>query len=153
MTTEWDKLQEMIKEQMRQVYSETFIEHAMDPKNMGDMENADSHVSVLGPCSDRMTLWLKIKDNRITQATFLTNGCSATIACGSMATELAKGKTLGEALAISAEVIITKLGGLPEDHIHCAGLASLTLEKAIIEYTNLQKEPWKKAYRKDAQRE
>ena len=148
MTTSWDKFQEMIKEQMRQVYSETFIEHAMDPKNIGDMENADSYVSVLGPCSDRMELWLKIKDNRIEQASFLTDGCSATIACGSLVTELAKGKTLGEALAISAEVIVKNLGRLPEDHIHCAGLASLTLKKAIIEYMNLQKEPWKKAYHK-----
>ena len=138
MTTGWDKFQEMIKEQMRQVYSETFIEHAMDPKNMGDMESADTHVSVVGPCSDRMAIWLKIKDNRITQATFSTNGCSATIACGSMVTELASGKTLGEALAISADVIAKSLGGLPDDHVHCAGLASLSLKKAIIEYINLQ---------------
>ena len=64
-----------------------------------------------------------------------------------MATEMGKGKTLGEALAINAEVIVRSLGGLPDDHIHCAGLASLTLKKAIIEYVNLQKEPWKKAYR------
>jgi nitrogen fixation NifU-like protein len=141
MTTGWEKFQEMIKEQMRQVYSETFIEHATDPKNMGDMESADSHVSVLGPCSDRMTIWLKIKHNRIAQATFLTNGCSATIACGSMVTELAKGKTLGEALAINADIIAKSLGGLPDEHAHCAGLASLSLKKAIIEYMELQKEP------------
>jgi nitrogen fixation NifU-like protein len=77
----------------------------------------------------------------------LTAGCGATIACGSIAAELTRDKTLGEALAISAEVITRSLGGLPENHIHRAGLASLTLKKTIIEYMNLQKEPWKRAYR------
>lgn len=147
MTTGWDKFQELVKEQMRKVYAESFIEHSMDPKNVGDMENADSYVSVLGSCGDTMELWLKVTDNRITQATFLTDGCSATIACGSMLTELAMNKTLGEALAISAKVLIDNLGGLPEDHVHCAGLASLTLKRAVLEYMNLKKEPWKKAYR------
>ena len=139
MTSGWDKFQELIKEQMRKVYSETFIEHSMDPKNIGDMEDADSYVSVLGSCSDRMSLWLKIKDNRIIQASFLTDGCSATIACGSLITELARGKTLGEALAITPKVIIKQLGGLPPEHVHCAGLASLSLKKAILEYIESQK--------------
>jgi nitrogen fixation protein NifU and related proteins len=147
MTSGWDKFQELVKEQMRRVYAEPFIEHSMDPKNVGDMEDADSYVSVLGSCGDRMELYLKVRDDRITEATFYTDGCSATIACGSMLTELAKNKTLGEALAISAKVLIENLGGLPEDHVHCAGLASLTLKRAVMEYMNLRKEPWKKAYR------
>jgi len=146
MNTGWDKFQEMIKDQMRQVYSETVIEHAMDPKNVGDMENPDVYVNVLGSCGDSMELWLKIKDDVIIDASFLTDGCSATIACGSMMTELTKNKTLGEALAISARVLIQKLGGLPPDHTHCAGLASLTLKRAIMEYMKISREPWKKAY-------
>jgi len=139
MTTKWEIFQERIKAKMREVYPEAYIEHAMNPKNTGEMENADSHVSVLGKCGDRISLWLKIKNNRIIQASFLTDGCSATMACGSMATELVKGKTPDEALAINAEVISKSLGGLPEDHTHCAELASLTLKKAIAEYMNLQK--------------
>jgi nitrogen fixation NifU-like protein len=83
----------------------------------------------------------------VQDATFWTDGCGATIVRGSIATELAKGKTLGEALAISAEVIVRNLGGLPEDHNHCARLASLTLKKALIEYVNLQRELWKRGYR------
>ncbi|OGO05195.1 MAG: hypothetical protein A2Y91_00700 [Chloroflexi bacterium RBG_13_54_8] len=120
----------------------------MNPRNAGSIPDADAHASVLGPCGDNMEIWLKVRDGQVTEATFWTDGCGATIACGSMATELAKGKTLGEALAINAEVIAVKLGGLPDEHIHCAGLASLTLKKAIIEYMNLQREPWKKAYGK-----
>ena len=147
MTMGWDNFQELMKEKMRSVYSETFIEHSLNPKNVGDIEDADSYVSVLGACGDRMELYLEVKDNRITDATFYTDGCSATIACGSLLTEMAKNKTLGEALAISARILIDNLGGLPEDHVHCAGLASLTLKKAVMEYMNIQKEPGKKAYR------
>ena len=146
MSNGWDRFQELIKEQMRRVYSEKFIEHSMDPKNLGFLEKADTYVSVLGSCGDNMELWLKVDGEIITEATFMTDGCSATIACGSMLTELAKNRTLGEALTISAKKLIVELGGLPEDHVHCAGLASLTLKKAIIEYTKLKKEPWKKPY-------
>jgi len=128
------------------VFSEIVIDYATNPRNVGCMPDADAHASVLGPCGDNMEIWLKVRDGEVVNAAFWTDGCSATIACGSMATELAKGKTLGEALAINAEVIAVKLGGLPDEHIHCAGLASLTLKKAIIEYMNLQREPWKRAY-------
>ena len=130
------------------VFSELVIDHANNPRNVGSMDDADAYASVLGPCGDNMEMWLKARDGRVKDVTFRTDGCGATIACGSMATELAKGKTLGEALAISAEFIARRLGGLPDDHVHCAGLASLTLRKTIIEYMNLQKEPWKNVYRK-----
>ena len=70
MTTGWDNFQELIKEQMRKVYAEPFIEHCMDPKNIGRIDNADSYVSVLGSCGDRMELWLKITDDLITEASF-----------------------------------------------------------------------------------
>jgi nitrogen fixation protein NifU and related proteins len=147
MTSGWDKFQDKVKEQMRKVYAEPFIEHSMEPKNVGNMEDPDSYVSVLGSCGDSMDIWLRIDKNTITDATFVTNGCSATIACGSILTELAKNKTLGEALGINAKMFIDELGGLPEDHTHCAGLASLALKRAVIEYLNLMKEPWKKYYR------
>jgi len=136
------------QEESGNVFSKTVIDHVTNPRNAGSMDSADAYASVLGPCGDNMEMWLKARDGRVKDVAFWTDGCGATIACGSMATELAKGKTLGEALAISAEVIARNLGGLPDDHAHCAGLASLTLKKAIIEYMNLQKEPWKKAYRR-----
>ena len=129
-------------------YSKIFIDHATDPRNAGDIRDADAYASVLGVCGDNMEMWLKGEDDRVKEITFWTDGCEATIACGSMATELSRGKTLGEGLAISAEIVSESLGGLPEDHIHCAGLASLTLKKVIIEYMNLQREPWKKAYKR-----
>ena len=131
------------------LFSATVVDHATNPRNAGSMDDADAYASVLGPCGDNMKMWLKARDGRAKDVTFWTDGCGATIACGNIATELARSKTLGEALAISAEVIAMNLGGLPNDHAHCAGLASLTLKKTIIEYMNLQKEPWKRTYRKD----
>ena len=147
MTIGWDKFEELIKEQMRKVYSEAFIDHAMNPRNVGEIEPADIYVSVLGSCGDKMELWLKVNNEVITEASFMTDGCSATIACGSILTELAKNKTLGSALTLSAKVIIGELGGLPEDHVHCAGLASLTIKRAVLEYLSIKKEPWKKRYK------
>ena len=136
------------QEESGDVFSVEVIDHATNPRNAGSMDDADAYASVLGPCGDNMEMWLKARDGIVKDVTFWTDGCGATIACGSMATELAKGKKLGEALAITADVIAMNLGGLPDDHAHCAGLASLTLKKAIIEYMNLQKEPWKRAYRR-----
>ena len=128
-------------------FSDILVDHSTHPRNAGDIPDADSYASELGACGDNMEMWLMVRADRIEKATFWTDGCGATIACGSIATELARDKTLGEALAISAEVIARSLGGLPENHAHCAGLASLTLKKTIIEYMNFQKEPWKRAYR------
>lgn len=136
------------QEESGNAFSEIVVDHATNPRNVGSIDDADAYASVLGSCGDNMRVWLKVRDDHIEKVTFLTDGCSGAIACGSMITQLAKSKTLGEALAISAEVIANNLGGLPDDHAHCAGLASLTLKKAIIEYLNLQKEPWKQAYRR-----
>lgn len=132
----------------RGAYSETFIDHADNPRNAGSMPDADAYASVLGACGDNMQMWLKVRNGKVHNATFWTDGCYSTIACGSAATELAKGKTLGEALAVSAEEIVKALGGLPDESVHCAGLASSSLKKALIEYMNLQREPWKKPYRR-----
>jgi nitrogen fixation NifU-like protein len=94
-----------------------------------------------------MEIWLKFKHRVLVDVTFLTDGCGTSIACGSMATELAKGKTIAEALAISPKVILENLGGLPDESAHCADLASSTLKKAVMEHIAYQKEPWKRAYR------
>ena len=129
-------------------FSAIVIDHAANPRNVGCMGYADTHASVLGSCGDSIEMWLKSRDGIVEEVKFWTDGCGPTIACGSIATELAKDKTIGEALAISAEVIAKSLGGLPDDHVHCAGLASLTLKKVLLEYLKLEKEPWKKAYNK-----
>lgn len=127
-------------------YSETFVDHADNPRNAGSMPDADAYASVLGACGDNMEMWIKIRNAKVHNATFWTDGCYSTIACGSAATELAKGKTLGEALAVSAGAIVKALDGLPDESVHCAALASSTLKKALIACLNLEREPWKRVY-------
>jgi nitrogen fixation NifU-like protein len=148
MTSAWEQFQELIKAQMQKVYSETVIDHAMNPRNLGDIEDADGFAKVTGPCGDTMEIWLRAKNGRLTDATFLTDGCATSLASGSMVTEMAKGTNITEALKISQQDVLRALGGLPEESQHCALLAADTLKEAIRNYRAMKKEMWKKAYRK-----
>lgn len=146
MSSSWEEFEELIKQEMRKIYSEAAIEHGMNPRNLGDMDDADGFGRVTGPCGDTMEIWLKVRAGTIAKANFLTDGCGTSIASGSMVTELAKGKRIAKALKISGEDVLSGLGGLPEESQHCAFLAANTLKAAIKDYLALQKEPWKKAY-------
>jgi nitrogen fixation NifU-like protein len=148
MTSGWEQFEELIKEQMRKIYSETVIDHAMNPRNLGDMEDADGFARVTGPCGDTMEIWLRAKNGNLIDATFLTDGCGTSVASGSMVTEMAKGKNVTEAQKISQQDVLTALDGLPEESQHCALLAADTLKEAIRNYQAMKKETWKKPYRK-----
>jgi len=148
MASEFDELQELIIADARKIYSETVIDHFMNPRNLGDMENADGFAKVTGSCGDTMEIWLKVKNGTIADATFMTDGCGASIASGSMVTEIAKGETITEAGKISQQDVLSALGGLPEESEHCALLAANTLKEAMRDYIAMKKEPWKRAYRK-----
>jgi len=147
MTTAWEKFEELMKAEMRKLYSETAIDHSMNPRNVGDIEDADGFAKVTGPCGDTMQIWLKVKDNTISEARFLTDGCGTTIAAGSMVTEMARGKKVAQVQKISQQDVLSALGGLPEESEHCALLAANTLKEAVKDYLDLKKEPWKRAYR------
>ncbi|MFC2036088.1 iron-sulfur cluster assembly scaffold protein [Chloroflexota bacterium] len=148
MATDLDKYQEMAKEEMGKFYSKTVIDHAMNPRNTGSAEAADGHASVTGPCGDTMDIWLKVKDDTITKATFVTDGCFTTTAAGSIVTNLAKGKSINQALRISQEDVLNALDGLPEENQHCALLAANTLKEAVKDYFWTKREPWKKVYKR-----
>jgi nitrogen fixation NifU-like protein len=148
MTDEFDELEKQIMEAMKKVYTETVIDHAMNPRNAGGIAHADGFGRITGPCGDTMEIWLRINSGTIVDAAFSTDGCSATVACGSMATETIKGKDVAQALAINQNDILKALGGLPEDNRHCALLAANTVKAAVQDYIAIRKEPWKKAYRK-----
>ena len=151
MISSWDKfeeLEELVKAEMRKVYSETVIDHSMNPRNVGNLEDADGFASVTGPCGDTMEIWLKVKNGTISDARFMTDGCGTTIASGSIVTELARNKSIGEAQRIGPRDVLDALGGLPEESHHCALLVANTLKAALRDYMVMQREPWKKAYRK-----
>jgi nitrogen fixation protein NifU and related proteins len=121
-------------------YSEKVMEHFRNPKNVGQIKNPDG-VGYVGNavCGDIMELYIKVKDNIITDAKFKTFGCGAAIATSSMVTELVKGKTVDEALEISNKAVAEALGGLPKVKMHCSVLAEEALRSAIEDYLKKHK--------------
>ena len=148
MADEFDELEKEIMEAMKKIYTETAIDHAMNPRNIGKIPNPDGFGSATSSCGETMEIQLKAKDSKITDVAFWTDGCSTTAACGSMATEIIKGQDVAQALAINQNDILEALGGLPETNHHCALLAANAVKAAIQDYITIRKEPWKKAYRK-----
>ena len=146
MSSEFDKFQERIMAGMREVYSEVVIDHMMNPRNMGSLADADGFGRVIGSCGDKMEIWLNVKNDAVAETSFITNGCGTSLASGSMVTELAKGKSIPEALKIDQQDVLDALEGLPEESVHCALLAANTLKEAIKDYIAIKKEPWKRAY-------
>lgn len=150
MTDNLDEFEELMLGEQRRNYSAKTIDHAMNPRNLGVMENADVYATITGSCGDTMEIWLKIDGSTILSSSFMTDGCGTSIASGSMVTELVIGKDIREAMAISQQDVLDALDGLPEESRHCALLASNTLKAALREYIDIKKEPWKKAYRRQS---
>lgn len=129
-------------------YSNTVMAHGVHPRNLGAIEGADGHARVTGLCRDTMEMWLTVRHDVITDISFITDGCITSLAAGSMTTELAKGKRIGEVFHINQRDILDALGGLPEGSEHCALLAATTLKATIRDLIALRNEPWKKFYRR-----
>ena len=122
------------------MYSEKVMEHFKRPQNMGEIPGADGVGTVGNPvCGDLMTMYIKVKENHIEDIKFKTYGCGAAIATSSMTTELAKGKTLDEAMSITRANVAASLGGLPPVKMHCSNLAADALHAAIDDYKQKQK--------------
>lgn len=122
------------------LYNQTVMEHFMNPRNMGDIKDADGVGEVgAAACGDIMKISLKIKDGKIEDARFKTFGCGSAIASSSMATELIKGRSIDEAMNFSNQEVVDALGGLPPVKIHCSVLAEEALKAALEDY--LKKHP------------
>lgn len=123
------------------MYTEKVMDHFKNPRNMGEIPDADGVGTVGNPvCGDMMTIYIKVKDNRIEDIKFKTFGCGAAVATSSMVTEIAKGKTLEEAMNITRASLADSLGGLPPVKMHCSNLAADALHAAIEDYRKRQKE-------------
>jgi nitrogen fixation NifU-like protein len=116
-------------------YTEKVVDHFQNPRNMGDLEDADG-VGVVGnpTCGDMMQIQIKVRDDRIEDVRFKTFGCGAAIATTSVATELIKGKTIAEALQVTNQDVMDVLGGLPPVKVHCSLLAEQAIRAAIEDY-------------------
>ncbi|MCC6346423.1 MAG: Fe-S cluster assembly scaffold protein NifU [Nitrospirales bacterium] len=122
------------------MYSEKVMDHFMNPRNVGEMSDADGVGMEGNPtCGDAMQLFIKVENDTIVDAKFRTFGCGAAIAVSSMITEMIKGKTLDEALSISKEAVAQELGGLPPQKMHCSNLGADALRKAVEDYRSKKK--------------
>ena len=122
------------------VYSEKVMDHFMNPRNVGEIENPDGVGEVGNPvCGDMMTFYIKVKDDRLEDVKFRTFGCGAAIAVSSMVSEMAKGKTLEEAMKITPRSVADELDGLPKNKLHCSNLGDQALHKAIQDYLSKKK--------------
>ena len=119
------------------MYSDLVMEHFRNPRNVGEIPDADGVGMVGNPvCGDVMKMMIKVRDDRIADIKFQTFGCGAAIATSSIATEIVKGKTLEEALTLSNKAVAEALGGLPATKMHCSNLAADAIHKAIEDYRN-----------------
>jgi len=134
-----DELQRKIEYDEEQTYSKVVIREYRNPSNFGVLDDPDALGEIKGPCGDTMKISLKIENQKIKQAFFWTDGCGATIACGSILTKIIKGKTLQETNDFSSSQLLEALEGLPIEHHHCAILAINTLQKAIKNYNTESK--------------
>lgn len=118
------------------MYSEKVLDHFRNPRNVGEIENADGVGEVGNPkCGDIMKMYLKIEDGVIVDVKFKTFGCGSAIASSSMATEMIKGKTIDEAMAITNKAVAEALDGLPPVKMHCSVLAEQAIKSALLDYS------------------
>ncbi|MBK5100382.1 MAG: iron-sulfur cluster assembly scaffold protein [Desulfobacteraceae bacterium] len=121
-------------------YNDLVIDHFTNPRNVGEVENANAEAVVGDPsCGDQMKVFLRVEDSRIVYIKFKSYGCPGAIATSSMLTELAKGKTIEEALMITDDDVIMSLGGIPERKKHCSLMGVMGLQEAIKNYSEKQK--------------
>ncbi len=132
------RLETQVLEDARGVFSETVIEYAYNPRNVGEISDADGVGKVTGTCGDTLQIQIRVEDGRIRESRFITDGCGTSIACGSMLTEMITDKTIEKALAITSDDLLRSLDGLPEEYIHCSVLAVNVLREAIADYRELR---------------
>jgi nitrogen fixation NifU-like protein len=131
--------EETINARRKRMYTDKVMDHFSNPRNIGEIENADGVGEVGNPvCGDMMSFYINVKDNKITDIKFKTFGCVAAIAVSSMVTEMALGKTLDEAKKITKKSVAESLDGLPKEKMHCSNLGADALNKAIEDFESKQ---------------
>ncbi len=122
------------------VYSDKVMDHFTNPRNVGEIADADGVGEVGNPvCGDMMTFYIKVKDDRLEDVKYKTFGCGAAIAVSSMVSEMAKGMTIEEAMKLTPELVAEELEGLPKNKFHCSNLGAQALQEAIEDYKEKKK--------------
>ena len=134
------ELQQKIDSDEEKTYSKKVVQEYRNPNNFGFIKNPDASISIKGSCNDTMRIDLQIKDNKIIDIRFWTDGCGASIACGSMLTKIINGKTLQKAKDITSAQLLQALNGLPAENQHCSILTINTLHACIKEYNKRKRQ-------------
>ena len=129
-----DGLQDQIYQEARSAYGDLAFERWQNMRYMGPMENPDGYARITGSCGDTMEIFLKLENDRVSNASFKTDGCGTSAVCGSFAAELSLGKNPDEIVDITGEKILDILGGFPKEDEHCAFLAAETLQEALNDF-------------------
>jgi nitrogen fixation NifU-like protein len=137
----------MNKSKVSNEYSRVVAEHMRNPRNWGILSQSDGYGRITGPCGDTMEISLIMEGDMIKECTFDTDGCGATVACGSIVSEMATGKTIAEARRIDQAAVLSYCEDLPDGNKHCALLTAETLQKAIEDCTQTRTADWKRLYR------
>lgn len=125
---------DLLMEKITGGFSDKVLDYGREPRNYGEMDKPDGYGKITGPCGDTVEIFLRIRNDRIADITYTTDGCMTSHAAVSAATVLAKGKAVRECIGINQSAILEHLGGLPEDSEHCALLAAKTFHKALRNY-------------------
>ncbi len=129
----------LLMEKIGSGFSDKVLEYGSSPRNYGTMDNPDGYAKVTGPCGDTVEIFLRIKNDKIENISYTTDGCMTSHAAVSAATVLAMGKPVREGIRINQSAILEHLGGMPEDSQHCALLAAKTFQKALRNYARGKK--------------
>jgi nitrogen fixation NifU-like protein len=129
-----EKLQEQVFNEAKEAFGEKGFQRWRHPLYRGALNNADAHARITGKCGDTMEIFLRFADDRVTDASYMTDGCGASTVCGSFAAEIAHGKTPDELSEITGETILKTIGRMPKENEHCAFLAAETIQEALKNY-------------------
>ncbi len=120
-----------VRQKAVELYSETIVEHGINPNNQGTIENPDGYARITGVCGDTVEMFIRVRDGKIEESKFNTDGCMFSTAACSVAAKMAEGKKLAGCVAINQSAILKYLEEMPKNHEHCALLAAMTLQRAI----------------------
>jgi nitrogen fixation NifU-like protein len=140
------ELEQSIIDDMKRVYSEKTVDHFLNPRNLGRISAPDGMGRITDPRGNTMEIYLKVKEGKVMNASFWTDGCGCSIASGSVVTELAKGKNISDGQKITQQDVLDALGGLPGEDVRCALLAANTLKEAFKNCLAFKKESKKGAH-------
>jgi len=129
-----DKMLAIIRGKAKEIYSEKIVEYGTNPGNYGRIDLPDGYAKNTDACGESIEVFLKVANGKIADSRFMSNGCIFTVAACNAAAEMAKGKTVHDCITINRSSIMSHLGGVPEDHEHCALSAALVFQRALRNY-------------------